>query len=314
MTTLVIAEHDNASLRSTTRNAITAARRLDGEVHVLVAGGGCSAACEAAAGIEGVDKVLCADQPACTDQGAEALASLVVAMVKAGTVAYTHILAPASTFGKNVTPRVAALLDVAQVSDVVAIEDANTYVRPIYAGNALATVRSDDGIQVLTVRTTAFDAAADGAAAPVEAVSIEAAAGGSSLVGRQLTESARPELGAAKTIVSGGRGLGNGDNFQALLEPLADRLGAALGASRAAVDAGFVPNDYQVGQTGKIVAPQLYVAVGISGAIQHLAGMKDSKVIVAINKDPEAPIFQVADYGLVGDLFDVVPQLTAALG
>ncbi len=313
MTTLVIAEHDNKTLRATTRNAVAAARHLDGEVHLLVAGSDCATACTEAARVDGVDKVLRADQPGYGDQGAEVVAALVVALVKDGTVAYTHVVAPASTFGKNFTPRVAALLDVAQVSDVVAIEDARTFVRPIYAGNALATVRSEDGIQVLTVRTTAFDAAPDGAEAPIEAVSLDAAGGGATLVGRQLTVSARPELGAASTIVSGGRGLGNGDNFQSLLEPLADRLGAALGASRAAVDAGFVPNDYQVGQTGKIVAPQLYVAVGISGAIQHLAGMKDSKVIVAINKDPEAPIFQVADYGLVGDLFDVVPQLTAAL-
>jgi len=314
MTTLVIAEHDNQTVKTTTRNAVTAARALDGEVHLLVAGGGCAAACNEAAGIAGVDRVLCADRPGYGDQGAEVLAALVVALVQSGTVAYTHVIAPASSFGKNLTPRVAALLDVAQVSDVIAIEDARTYVRPIYAGNALARVRSDDSVQVLTVRTTAFEAAADGAGAPVEALAIEATAHGATLVGRQLTVSARPELGAASTIVSGGRGLGNGDNFHALLEPLADRLGAALGASRAAVDAGFVPNDYQVGQTGKIVAPQLYVAVGISGAIQHLAGMKDSKIIVAINKDPEAPIFQVADYGLVGDLFDIVPQLTAALG
>jgi len=313
MTTLVIVEHDNKTVRAATRNAVGAARGLEGEIHLLVAGSDCAAVCGEASRIDGVAKVLRAERPEYAEQAAEPIAALVVALVKAGTAAYTHVIAPATTFGKNFTPRVAALLDVAQISDVVAIEDARSFVRPIYAGNALATVQSEDGIQVLTVRTTAFEAVGDGGEAPVEALAIEAGVAGAKLVGRQLTESARPELGAAATIVSGGRGLANGDNFHGLLEPLADKLGAALGASRAAVDAGFVPNDYQVGQTGKIVAPQLYIAVGISGAIQHLAGMKDSKVIVAINKDPEAPIFQVADYGLVGDLFEAVPQLTAAL-
>ena len=314
MTTLVIAEHDNTNLKAATRNAVGAARTLGGEMHVLVAGSQCGAIAEAAARLDGVAKVVLADHAVYEAHSAESVSALVVELVKQGGTAYTHVVAPATTFGKNFSPRVAALLDVAQVSDVIGIEDANTFVRPIYAGNALATVRSEDGIQVLTVRTTAFEAVGDGGSAPIESLAFEADAGGSSLVGRELTVSARPELGAATTIVSGGRGLGNGENFNGLLEPLADKLGAALGASRAAVDAGFVPNDYQVGQTGKIVAPQLYVAVGISGAIQHLAGMKDSKVIVAINKDPEAPIFQVADYGLVADLFEAVPQLTASLG
>ena len=314
MTTLVVAEHDNTNLKAATRNAVGAARALGGELHVLVAGSQCGAVAESAAGLDGVAKVVVADRAVYEAQSAESVSALVVELVKQGGTAYTHVVAPATTFGKNFSPRVAALLDVAQVSDVIGIEDVHTFVRPIYAGNALATVRSEDGIQVLTVRTTAFEAVGDGGSAPIESLAFEADAGGSSLVGRELTVSARPELGAATTIVSGGRGLGNGENFHGLLEPLADTLGAALGASRAAVDAGFVPNDYQVGQTGKIVAPQLYVAVGISGAIQHLAGMKDSKVIVAINKDPEAPIFQVADYGLVADLFEAVPQLTAALG
>ena len=314
MTTLVVAEHDNTKLKAATRNALGAARALGGELHVLVAGSHCGAVAESAARLDGVAKVVVAEHEVYEAQSAESVSALVVELVKQGDTAYTHVVAPATTFGKNFSPRVAALLDVAQVSDVIGIEDANTFVRPIYAGNALATVRSEDGIQVLTVRTTAFEAVGDAGSAPIERIAFEADAGGSSLVGRELTVSARPELGAATTIVSGGRGLGNGENFNGLLEPLADKLGAALGASRAAVDAGFVPNDYQVGQTGKIVAPQLYVAVGISGAIQHLAGMKDSKVIVAINKDPEAPIFQVADYGLVADLFEAVPQLTAALG
>ncbi|MFV0371017.1 MAG: electron transfer flavoprotein subunit alpha/FixB family protein, partial [Azonexus sp.] len=255
-------------------------------------------------------KVLLADAAHYADQTAENVAALVVA--QAG--AYSHILAPATTFGKNVLPRVAALLDVAQISEITAVESADTFVRPIYAGNAMATVQSADKIKVITVRTTAFDAVAAGNNAPVEALAAAADVGCTQLQGRELTKSERPELGAAKIIVSGGRGLGSGDNYHKLLEPLADKLGAALGASRAAVDAGFVPNDYQVGQTGKVVAPQLYVAVGISGAIQHLAGMKDSKVIVAINKDPDAPIFQVADYGLVADLFEAVPQLESALG
>ncbi|MDQ5907390.1 MAG: electron transfer flavoprotein alpha subunit [Pseudomonadota bacterium] len=309
MAILVIAEHDNASLKPATLNAVSAAAKIGGDIHVLVAGSGCGAAAEAAAKVAGVAKVKVADAAHYADQTAESLAALIVA----NAAGYSHLIAPATTGGKNTMPRVAALLDVAQISDIIGVESADTFVRPIYAGNVLATVQSADAVKVITVRTTAFEAAAEGGSAAVEAVAAGADAGQTRLVGRDLTMSERPELTAAKIIVSGGRGVGNGENYHALLEPLADKLGAALGASRAAVDAGFVPNDYQVGQTGKIVAPQLYVAVGISGAIQHLAGMKDSKVIVAINKDPEAPIFQVADYGLVADLFEVVPQLTAAL-
>ena len=311
MPILVIAEHDNAGLKAATLNTVTAAARLGADIHVLVAGAGCGAAAEAASRLAGVAKVKVADAAAYAEQGAENVAALLVDVIKTG--GYSHVLAPATTFGKNILPRVAALLDVAQISEIVAIESADTFVRPIYAGNALATVKSSDAIKVITVRTTAFDAVAAGGAAAVESIAAGPDLGQSKLVGRELTVSARPELGAAKIIVSGGRGLGSGDNYRAVLEPLADKLSAAMGASRAAVDAGFVPNDYQVGQTGKIVAPQLYIAVGISGAIQHLAGMKDSKVIVAINKDPEAPIFQVADYGLVADLFEAVPQLVAAL-
>ena len=311
MPILVIAEHDNGSLKAATLNTVSAAAKLGGDIDVLVAGAACAGAAAAAAKLAGVTRVKVADAAAYAEQGAENLAALLVDAIKAG--GYSHVLAPAPTFGKNVLPRVAALLDVAQISDIVAIESADTFVRPIYAGNALATVKSSDAIKIITVRNTAFDAAAEGGAAAVEALTAGADLGQSKLVGRELTKSARPELGAAKIIVSGGRGLGNGDNYRSVLEPLADKLGAAMGASRAAVDAGFVPNEYQVGQTGKIVAPQLYLAVGISGAIQHLAGMKDSKVIVAINKDPEAPIFQVADYGLVADLFEAVPQLVAAL-
>jgi len=311
MPILVIAEHDNAGLKAATLNTVSAAARLGGDIDVLVAGTDCGGAAAAAAKLTGVSKVKVADAAAYAEASAENLAALLVDVIKNG--GYSHVLAPASSFGKNVLPRVAALLDVAQISDIVSIESADTFVRPIYAGNALATVKSADAIKIITVRMTAFDAAAEGGAAAVEAIAAGADLGQSKLVGRELTKSARPELGAAKTIVSGGRGLGSGDNYRAVLEPLADKLGAAMGASRAAVDAGFVPNDYQVGQTGKIVAPQLYLAVGISGAIQHLAGMKDSKVIVAINKDPEAPIFQVADYGLVADLFETVPQLVAAL-
>ncbi|MDR2239953.1 MAG: FAD-binding protein [Zoogloeaceae bacterium] len=310
MAILVIAEHDNAALKAATRNTLSAAKQLGGEIHVLVAGSGCAAAAQEAARLNGVAKVRVADAAPYADQLAENLAAL----IHANAAGYSHILAPASTFGKNLLPRVAALLDVAQISDIVAIESADTFVRPIYAGNALATVKSADGVKVITVRGTAFEAAGEGGSAAVEAVAAGADGGAAKLVGRELTKSARPELGAAKIIVSGGRGLANGENYRNLLEPLADKLGAALGASRAAVDAGFVPNDYQVGQTGKIVAPELYIAVGISGAIQHLAGMKDSKVIVAINKDPEAPIFQVADYGLVADLFQAVPELVAELG
>ena len=311
MPILVIAEHDNAGLKAATLNTVSAAARLGADIEVLVAGSNCAAAAQAAAQLAGVAKVKVADAAAYAEQGAENLAALLVGLVQAG--GYSHVLAPATTYGKNVLPRVAALLDVAQISDIVAIESADTFVRPIYAGNALATVKSSDAVKVITVRTTAFDAVGTGGSATVEAVAAGPDLAQSKLVGRELTKSARPELGAAKIIVSGGRGLGSGDAYRSVLEPLADKLGAAMGASRAAVDAGFVPNDYQVGQTGKIVAPQLYIAVGISGAIQHLAGMKDSKVIVAINKDPEAPIFQVADYGLVADLFEAVPQLVAAL-
>ena len=305
MAILVIAEHDNQSIKAATLNTVTAASKLGGDIHVLVAGAGCGAAAEAAAKVAGVAKVLVCDAPQYEAQTAENVAELVKGLARN----YSHVLVPATSAGKNMLPRVAAQLDVAQISDIVAIESADTFVRPIYAGNALATVKSADAIKVITVRTTAFDAAAEGGAAPIEALAAGADLGVAALAGRELTKSERPELGAAKVIVSGGRGVGSGENYHTLLEPLADKLGAALGASRAAVDAGFVPNDYQVGQTGKIVAPQLYIAVGISGAIQHLAGMKDSKVIVAINKDPEAPIFQVADYGLVGDLFEVVPEL-----
>lgn len=310
MTILVIAEHDQQTIKSATLNTVAAAVKIGGEVHLLVAGSACSGAAAQAATLQGVAKVLVADAVQYETQTAENLAALVLANASA----YTHILAPATTFGKNLMPRVAALLDVAQISEITAVESADTFVRPIYAGNAMATVQSQDPVKVITVRTTAFDPVATGAAAPVESLAVAADTGLTVLQGRELTKSERPELGAAKIIVSGGRGLGSGENYHRLLEPLADKLGAALGASRAAVDAGFVPNDYQVGQTGKVVAPQLYVAVGISGAIQHLAGMKDSKVIVAINKDPDAPIFQVADYGLVADLFETVPQLENSLG
>ena len=313
MTILVIAEHDNHTLKAATLNTVAAARKLGGEIHLLVAGGGCGGAAEAASRVEGVATVRVADAPHYSDQLAENLAALVVEMAK-GAAGYSHLVAPASTFGKNFMPRVAALLDVAQISDITAVESADTFVRPIYAGSVLATVKSSDAVKVVTVRTTAFEAVGTAGSAAIETQAPGPDLGLSRLVGRALTESARPELGAAKVIVSGGRGLGSGESFHKLLEPLADKLGAALGASRAAVDAGYVPNDYQVGQTGKIVAPQLYIAVGISGAIQHLAGMKDSRVIVAINKDPDAPIFQVADYGLVGDLFQIVPELTAAIG
>ena len=310
MAILVIAEHDNAVLKTATLNAVTAAAKIDGEIHILVAGAGCGAVAEQAAKVAGVAKVKLVDAAHYGDQTAENLAALIVA--NAG--GYSHIIAPATSNGKNTLPRVAALLDVAQISEIISVVDADTFVRPIYAGNALATVKSSDATKVITVRTTGFDAAANsGGSAAVEALAAGPDLGQSKLLGRELTKSARPELGAAKIIVSGGRGMGSGENYHKVLEPLADKLGAAMGASRAAVDAGFVPNDYQVGQTGKIVAPQLYIAIGISGAIQHLAGMKDSKVIVAINKDPDAPIFQVADYGLVGDLFQAVPELVAAL-
>lgn len=308
MAILVIAEHDNQSLKAGTLNTVTAAAKL-GEVHVLVAGHNAAAAADAAKAVAGVAKVLLADNAAYAHGLAENLAPLVVELAKG----YSHVLAPATSYGKNLLPRVAALLDVAQLSDIIAVESADTFVRPVYAGNVLATVQSLDAIKVITVRTTAFEAAATGGAANVEAVATVSDAGLSSFVGQELTKSDRPELGAAKIIVSGGRALGSEEQFKAVIEPLADKLSAAVGASRAAVDAGYAPNDYQVGQTGKVVAPQLYVAVGISGAIQHLAGMKDSKVIVAINKDEEAPIFQVADYGIVGDLFTVVPELIAEL-
>jgi electron transfer flavoprotein alpha subunit len=310
MSVLVIAEHDNQSVKSATLNTVAAAAKIGGDIVVLVAGSNCGAAAKAAAAIAGVRRVLAVDAPHYKDQLAENMALLVGSLAGG----YTHVLLPANSFGKNLAPRVAALLDLAQISDIVAVVSADTFVRPIYAGNALATVQSKDRIKVITVRTTGFDAVlANGGSAAVEALQAGTDAGLSSLVGRALTKSERPELTSARVVVSGGRGMGSGDNFK-ILEPLADRLGAAMGASRAAVDAGFVPNDWQVGQTGKIVAPELYIAVGISGAIQHLAGMKDSRVIVAINKDEEAPIFQVADYGIVGDLFKIVPDLVKELG
>ena len=308
MTVLVLAEHEAGALKASTLNTVTAARKL-GDVHVLVAGSGASAVAEAAAKVDGVAKVLLADAPAFAHQLAEPLAALLVDLAKG----YAAVLAPATSTGKNVLPRVAALLDVAQVSDITAVVSADTFVRPIYAGNALATVQSKDAVKVITVRTTAFEAAAaSGGSAAVESVTAPADPAVSSFVSQQLSKSERPELTSARIIISGGRGMQSGDNFH-LLEAVADKLGAAVGASRAAVDAGFVPNDFQVGQTGKIVAPDLYIAVGISGAIQHLAGMKDSKVIVAINKDEEAPIFQVADYGLVADLFKALPELSEGL-
>jgi electron transfer flavoprotein alpha subunit len=312
MTTLIIAEHDNAVLKAATLNTIAAATRIGGDIHVLVAGSNCAAVAHAAAAVAGVTKVLHADAAHYEAHMAESLAELVRSRVRADA-GYTHVLAPATAFGKNVLPRVAALLDASQVSDVIAIESPDTFLRPFYAGNALARVQSKDAIKVLSIRTTAFDPVGSGGTAAVETLDAAGDLGLTTLVGREVVKLERPELAAASVIVSGGRGLGAADKFHAVLEPLADKLGAAIGASRAAVDAGYAPNDYQVGQTGKIVAPQLYVAVGISGAIQHLAGMKDSKVIVAINKDAEAPIFQVADYGLVGDLFTAVPELVAAL-
>ena len=310
MTALVIAEHDNASLKSATLNTVTAAAACGGDVHVLVAGENAAAVAAAAAQIAGVAKVLHADGAALKDGLAENLAAQVLAV--AGS--YSHILFPATASGKNAAPRVAAKLDVAQISDITKVVSADTFERPIYAGNAIATVQSADGVKVITVRGTGFDAAAaTGGSAAVETIAAVADSGKSSFVGRELSKSDRPELTAAKIIVSGGRALGSAEKFEEVITPLADKLGAAIGASRAAVDAGYAPNDLQVGQTGKIVAPQLYVACGISGAIQHLAGMKDSKVIVAINKDPEAPIFSVADYGLEADLFTAVPELVKAL-
>ncbi len=308
MSVLVIAEHDNAELKVATLHTVTAAREL-GEVAVLVAGAGCRAVAEAAAQIDGVGRVLLADTEAYTNQLAENLAPLLVNLASE----FSHILAAATTSGKNLLPRVAALLDVAQVSDITEIQSADTFVRPIYAGNAMATVQSTDQVKIVTIRTTAFEAAAaEGGSAAIEEIDTTGDTGKSSFVGEELTESERPELTSAKIVISGGRGMQSGENFS-MLEEIADKLGAAVGASRAAVDAGYVPNDYQVGQTGKVVAPELYIAVGISGAIQHLAGMKDSKVIVAINKDEEAPIFQVADFGLCMDLFEAVPQLSAEL-
>ena len=309
MAILIIAEHDNASLKSATGNVVSAAQKIGGDISILVAGHQCQAAASAAAKMDGIKKVLVADAAYYGHGLGENLASLIVGLASG----YSHIIAPATTSGKNVMPRVAALLDVAQVSDVIAVESADTFVRPIYAGNALATVQSKDAVKVLTIRTSAFPNAASGNGnAAIESVSAAADVGLSEFVGQELTKSERPELGAARIVISGGRGMQNSENFK-MLETLADKLGAALGASRAAVDSGFVPNDYQVGQTGKVVAPDLYIAVGISGAIQHLAGMKDSKVIVAINKDAEAPIFQISDYGLVADLFQAIPEFTAEL-
>jgi len=309
MSILVIAEHDNAALKPATLNTITAASEIGGDITVLVAGSGCDAVAQQAAAVNGVSKVLVADNAAYENQLPENLADLIAEVGKDSS----HILAPASTSGKNFMPRVAALLGVAQISDITAVKGADTFVRPIYAGNALATVQSSDAVKVITVRGTAFDEAAkEGGSGNVEALDIVKSQDIATFVGEELTESERPELTGAKIVISGGRGMQNGENF-AMLEKVADKLGAAIGASRAAVDAGFVPNDMQVGQTGKIVAPDLYIAVGISGAIQHLAGMKDSKVIVAINKDEEAPIFQVADYGLVADLFQAIPELEEKL-
>ena len=313
MICLVITEHDNKSLKPATLNAVTAAAQIGGEIHLLVAGSACAAVAADAAKITGVAKVLHVDAPHYADHSAENLAALAVAQ----SSGYSHILAAATSAGKNVIPRIAALLDVAQITEIVAVHSPDTFVRPIYAGSVLETVRSSDTAKVITVRATAFapaSASAAGAIAAIEPRAATADLGHSRVVSRELTQSARPELAAAKVVVSGGRGLGSAEHFKQLLEPLADKLGAALGASRAAVDAGYAPNDFQVGQTGKVVAPELYIAVGISGAIQHLSGMQDSRVIVAINQDPECAIFQVADYGLVGDLFELVPELTAALG
>lgn len=311
MTILIVAEHDNRTLKGATLNTLTAATQLGGEIHLLVAGSGCQAVADAAAQLPAVAKVLLADSGAYEHQLAENVGALVVELAQQG--GYSHLLAPATTSGKNLMPRVAALLDVGQISEIISVESPSSFQRPIYAGNAIATVESLDPIKVITVRGTAFDAAAaEGGSAAVEAVSAVHDAGRSQFVSAEMAVSDRPELTSARVVVSGGRGMGSGENF-ALLEKIADKLGGAVGASRAAVDAGYVANDMQVGQTGKIVAPELYIAVGISGAIQHLAGMKDSKVIVAINKDEEAPIFSVADYGLVADLFDALPELEQKL-
>lgn len=309
MTVLVIAEHDNQSLKGATLNAVTAAAKIGGDIHVAVIGSGVGAAAQAAAAVAGVSKVLTFDDAALAEQTSEAVAAQILSV--SGN--YSHIIAPATSMAKSVLPRVAAKLDVAQISEIVSVESADTFVRPIYAGNVMATVQSVDPVKVITVRTTGFDAAAtSGGLAAVEAQAVQAVANGAAFVSREVAKSDRPELTSANIVVSGGRGVGSAENFK-IIEALADKLNAAMGASRAAVDAGYVPNDLQVGQTGKIVAPQLYIAVAISGAIQHQAGMKDSKVIVAINKDPDAPIFQIADYGIVGDLFEIVPQLTAAI-
>jgi electron transfer flavoprotein alpha subunit len=310
MAILVVADHSNSALGGATAKAVTAAKAIGGDVHVLIAGHSAQAAAEAASKIEGVSKVLVADAPHLANGLAEEVAATVVSLAGG----YDVIIAAATAFGKNVLPRVAALLDVMQISDIIKVVSPDTFERPIYAGNAIQTVQSSEAKRVITVRTAAFAAAPDGGSAAIESVSAAPSAGLSSFVGAELTKSDRPELTAAKIVISGGRGMGNGENFKKYIEPVAEKLGAAMGASRAAVDAGFVPNDLQVGQTGKVVAPELYVAVGISGAIQHLAGMKDSKVIVAINKDAEAPIFQVADYGLVADLFQALPELEAELG
>ena len=313
MTVLVLAEHDNASLNVATLSAVAAAQAMGGDIHMLVAGESCGAVAAEAAQVSGIGKVLHADAAHLAHGLAEDLAALIAGPVAGGDGDYSHLVATATTHGKNVMPRVAALLDVQQISDIVGVEGADTFVRAIYAGNAMATVRSTDGVKVVTVRQTAFDAvAADGGSGTVETIGAGDDIEGSEFVGQELSRSDRPELTSARVVISGGRGMQSGENFP-MLEEVADKLGAAVGASRAAVDAGFVPNDYQVGQTGKVVAPDLYIAVGISGAIQHLAGMKDSKVIVAINKDEEAPIFQVADYGLVADLFKAVPELSAEL-
>ena len=309
MAVLLLAEHDNKILAPATAKALTAARGFGGDIDVLVAGDGCNGVAEAATKLEGVRKVLLAEAPHLAQRLAEETAAVVVPLMQN----YSALLAPATTMGKNVLPRVAALLDVAQISDIVEVKSPTTFVRPVYAGNALETVETSDKIVVGTVRTTAFAGAGEGGSAPIETVAPPAAAGLSSFEGSEISMSERPELTSARIVISGGRGMQSGDNFKTLLEPLADRLGAAVGASRAAVDAGYMPNDHQVGQTGKVVAPELYIAVGISGAIQHLAGMKDSKIIVAINKDADAPIFQVADYGLVADLFTALPELDAEL-
>ena len=308
MSVLVIAEHDNAQLKGATLNVVAAASKIGGDVHVLVAGTNAASVAEQASKIAGVSKVLLADSPAFVDALAENVAEQVLALAGG----YSHIFFAATASGKNVSPRVAARLDVAQISEITAVDSPDTFQRPIYAGNAIATVQSTDPVKVITVRTTGFDAAALGGNAAVETISCAGATGQSTFIGREVAKSDRPELAGARVVVSGGRGMGSAENFK-ILDPLADKLGAALGASRAAVDAGYAPNDWQVGQTGKIVAPQLYVAIGISGAIQHLAGMKDSKVIVAVNKDTEAPIFGVADYGLVADLFTAVPEIVTAL-